>query len=111
MSERFIHECLDSKYKQKYRAENAKKRKSKEEQKGNEENLAAVALLNHETERKAIVIDSEGRSEVEDGDKNPKQHASDNALEDTLTTTAKARSLKLAVRKSSKTKPSSESRY
>jgi len=93
VSERFIHECLDSKYKQKYRAENAKKRKSKEEQKGNEENLAAVALLNHETERKAIVIDSEGRSEVEDGDKNP-----DNALEDTPTTTAKARSLKLAVK-------------
>jgi hypothetical protein len=98
VSERFIHECLDSKYKQKYRAENAKKRKSKEQEKGNEENLAAVALLNHETERKAIVIDSEGRSEVEDGDKSPKQHASDNALEDTPTTTAKARSLQLAVK-------------
>jgi hypothetical protein len=93
VSERFIHECLDSKYKQKYRAENAKKRKSKEEEKGNKENLAALPLLNHETERKVIVIDSEGRSEVEDGDKNP-----DNALEDTPTTTAKARSLQLAVK-------------
>jgi len=47
VSERFIHECLDDKYKQKYRAENAKKRRNKEEEKGNQEkNLAAVALLN-----------------------------------------------------------------
>jgi hypothetical protein len=98
VSERFIHECLDSKYKQKYRAENAKKRKSKEEEKGKEEKLAALPLLNHETERKVIVIDNEGRSEVEGGDKSPKQHASDNVLEDARTTTAKARSLELTVK-------------
>jgi hypothetical protein len=98
VSERFIHECLDNKYKQKYRAENAKKRKSKEEEKGNGQNLAAVALLNHETKRRVIVIDSEGRSGLEDGDKSPKQDASDNVLEDARTTTAKARSLQLAVK-------------
>jgi hypothetical protein len=38
VSERFIHECLDDKYKQKYRVENAKKRKNKEEEKGKARN-------------------------------------------------------------------------
>jgi len=37
VSERFVHICLDNKYKQKYRAENAKKRKSKEQEKGNDD--------------------------------------------------------------------------
>jgi hypothetical protein len=98
VSERFIHICLDNKYKQKYRAENAKKRKSKQEEKGNDENLAAQVLLKHETERRVFVIDSEGRSEVEDVDKSPKQHASNNVLEDARTTTAKARSMQIAVK-------------
>jgi hypothetical protein len=98
VSERFVHLCLDNKYKQKYRAENAKKRKSKEQEKGNEENLAALLLLNHETKRRVIVIDSEGRSEVEDVDKSTKQHASDNVLEDARTTIAKARSLQIAAK-------------
>ncbi len=98
VSERFIHECLDNKYKQKYRAENAKRRKSKEQEKGNKENLAAVALLNHKTKRSVIVSDSEGRSEVEDADKSTKQHASDNVLEDARTTMAKARSLQIAAK-------------
>jgi hypothetical protein len=101
VSERFIHECLDNKYKQKYRAENAKKRKSKEQEKGNKENLAALPLLNHET--KTSVIDSEGRSEVEDGDNSPKQHASDNILEDARITIAKARSLQTAVKQEEET--------
>jgi hypothetical protein len=108
VSERFIHECLDSKYKQKYRAENAKKRKSKEQEKGNEENLAAVALLNHKTKRSVIAIDSEGRSEVEDADKSTKQHASDNVLEDARTTIAKARSLQIAAKQEEKINNQSE---
>ncbi|MFL6420151.1 MAG: hypothetical protein ACJ71P_12135, partial [Nitrososphaeraceae archaeon] len=99
VSERFIHESLDDKYKQKYRAENAKKRKSKEEEKGNEENLAAVALLNRETKRKVtIIIDNQGRLEIVEDEKSPDQHASDNVAEDTGITTAKAHSLQRAVR-------------
>ena len=100
VSERFIHECLDDKYKQKYRAENAKKRRNKEEEKGNQEkNLAAVALLNRETKRKImIIIDKQGRLEVVDDEKSQNQQASDNVVEDAHITSAKARSLQLAVK-------------
>jgi hypothetical protein len=99
VSERFIHECLDDKYKQKYRVENAKKRKNKEEEKGNEQNLAAVALLNRETKRKiTIIIDNQGRLEIVQDEKSPDQHASDNVAEDTGVTTAKAHSLQRTVR-------------
>jgi hypothetical protein len=97
VSERFIHECLDNKYKQKYRAENAKKRKTRE--KGNEVNLAAVALLNNESKRRVITIDAKGRSRFEDAEQSSKQHASHNVVEDTHIATAKARSLQLAIRK------------
>jgi hypothetical protein len=57
MSERFVHECLDDKYKQKHRVENARKRKNKEEAEGNEEeNLAALPLLNQETEKRLLLL-------------------------------------------------------
>jgi hypothetical protein len=100
VSERFIHECLDDKYKQKYRAENAKKRRNKEEEKGNQEkNLAALPLLNRETKRKImIIIDKQGRLEVVDDEKSQNQQASDNVVEDAHITSAKARSLQLAVK-------------
>jgi hypothetical protein len=98
VSERFIHECLDDK--QKYRAENAKKRRNKEEEKGNQEkNLAALPLLNRETKRKImIIIDKQGRLEVVDDEKSQNQQASDNVVEDAHITSAKARSLQLAVK-------------
>ena len=96
VSERFNHECLDDKYKQKYRAENAKKRRNKEEEKGNQEkNL----VLNRETKRKImIIIDKQGRLEVVDDEKSQNQQASDNVVEDAHITSAKARSLQLAVK-------------
>jgi hypothetical protein len=101
VSERFIHECLDDKYKQKYRAENAKKRRNKEDEKGNQEkNLAAVALLNRETKKKImLIIDKQGRREVvDDEEKSQNQQASDNVVEDAHITSAKACSLQLAVK-------------
>lgn len=67
VSERFICECLDEKYKQKNRVENAKKQKKKNQE---EEKLAAVAPLkqveNEEDEKlkdkEVIVTDIDGRT-------------------------------------------------
>jgi hypothetical protein len=107
VSERFIHECLDEKYKQKYRAENARKRRNKEEEKGNQENnLAALPLLNRETKRKIMtiidklmtIIDKQGGLEVVDDEKSQNQQASDNVVRDAHITSAKARYLQLAVK-------------
>ena len=77
-----------------------KKRRNKEEGKGNQEkNLTAVALLNRETKRKImIIIDKQGRLEVVDDEKSQNQQASDNVVEDAHITSAKARSLQLAVK-------------
>lgn len=64
VSERFIHESLHDKYKQKRRVENAKKRKKRKQREDNE-NLAAVALLNQDDEDKnkqVIMHDVQGRS-------------------------------------------------
>jgi hypothetical protein len=44
VSELFIHQCLDEKYKQKHLVENARKQKRQQEQECNE-NLAAVARI------------------------------------------------------------------
>jgi hypothetical protein len=99
VSERFIHECLDDKYKQKYRVENAKKRRNKEEKGNQEKNLAAVTLLNREAKRKVmIIIDNQGRMEVVDDDKSQNRQASDNVVEDAHVSSAKARSLHLAIK-------------
>ena len=93
VSESFIHQCLDDKYKQKHRVENAKKRKKKEGQEEDisEENIAPLPLLNHheaEENKKAIIIDAEGRSTtiIEDKEK------ADNMTADSSTFTAKASS-------------------
>jgi hypothetical protein len=47
VSESFIHQCLDDKYKQKHRVENAKKQKKKEgqEEDNSEENLAPLPYI------------------------------------------------------------------
>jgi hypothetical protein len=45
VSERFIHNCLEEKYKQKRQVENARKQKKKQEAVGLE-NLAAISPLN-----------------------------------------------------------------
>ncbi|HEY6163840.1 MAG TPA: hypothetical protein VIW25_02930 [Nitrososphaeraceae archaeon] len=67
-SERFIRQCLDEKYKQKSRVENARKQKKKEEGKKEQqeqicnENLAALPPLNQEA--KEIAVDVHGREET-----------------------------------------------
>jgi hypothetical protein len=69
VSERFIRECLDDKYKKQHRMQNARKQKKTEEHK-DKENLAASAPLNQEeeTENKDIVIMQkvDGSSELEE---------------------------------------------
>jgi hypothetical protein len=63
VSERFIHNCLDEKYKQKSQVENA--RKQKKNQEGIDvENLAVIAPPNQEAEKKAITIEVDGREET-----------------------------------------------
>jgi hypothetical protein len=61
VSERFVRECLDEKYKQKIRVDNARKQKQhqQEEEHKNVDKLAAVTPLNEEVEEdknKALVI-------------------------------------------------------
>jgi hypothetical protein len=53
VSQRLIHECLDEKYKQKYRSENAKKQKKTQD-------LAAKVPLNAETTSN-LLIDTQGK--------------------------------------------------
>ena len=48
VSERFIHNCLDEKYKQKSQVENARKQKKKKQEEVDVENLAVVAPPNQE---------------------------------------------------------------
>ncbi len=57
VSERLIHECLEEKYKQPHRVKNARKR-------ANDKNLAAKALLNHRTQNKKVLIDTQGNQIV-----------------------------------------------
>jgi hypothetical protein len=63
ISERMIHDCLDEKYKQKHRVENARKQKGNK--KGDNENLAAPVPLNRsdDTDQKnnEVLIDTSGR--------------------------------------------------
>ena len=70
VSERFVRECLDEKYKQKSRVKNAKKQKKKQQ----EYNLAAVTPLNQEVEVDAedeeknkilVQTDVDGRSYIQ----------------------------------------------
>lgn len=72
-SERFIHECLDEKYKQQHRVENAKKQRRRQER---DENLAALAPLNQQEQqaknKEIIVNDVNGRSIEEEKEENSK---------------------------------------
>ena len=43
VSERFIRKCLDEKYKQNHRAENARKQRKRQQQECNENHLAALS--------------------------------------------------------------------
>lgn len=62
VSERFIHNCLEEKYKQKYRVENARKQKKKDTV--HIENLAVVAPLNQEAKTKEVILEVDGREET-----------------------------------------------
>ena len=67
VSERFIRECLDEKYKQKVRVENARKQKYHRRQEEEDKvsgKLAAVTPLNQveeEENKKVIILDTDGR--------------------------------------------------
>jgi hypothetical protein len=74
VSERFIRECLDEKYKQKVRVENARKQKYQTRQEEEDKasgKLAAVTPLNQEVEedeenKKVIILDTDGRISLQD---------------------------------------------
>ena len=61
VSERFIHNCLDEKYKQKSQVENARRQKKETVDVGN---LAVISPPNQEAEKEAITIDVDGREET-----------------------------------------------
>jgi myosin heavy subunit len=64
VSERLIHDCLDEKYKQKHRVENARKQRKNQ----SAEDLAAMVPLNNvnvERRKKEVVIDTSGNEIVE----------------------------------------------
>jgi hypothetical protein len=90
VSERFVRECLDEKYKQKPRVENARKQKKKqnygEDKEEDIDELAAVAPLNQELENdKIILVEASGQSLVQrDGDSNDKRvlDTNDDSTED-----------------------------
>jgi hypothetical protein len=59
VSPRFIRECLDDKYKQKVRVENARKQKLQEDVK-----LAAVPPLNEEENKEIMMVNVDGRTRI-----------------------------------------------
>jgi hypothetical protein len=64
ISESFVRQCLDDKYKKSYRAENAKKQNKKQtpnEYKEGVEKLASIPTRNPVTKDKKILIDTDGR--------------------------------------------------
>jgi hypothetical protein len=76
ISERFIRECLDEKYKQKIRAENAKKQKQQEKEYKISDKLAAVTPLNQaekeqevkeegQENKEVIIVDTDGKTFAE----------------------------------------------
>ena len=58
VSPRLIRECLDEKYKQKYRSNNAKKQKKNHDS-------AAISPLSEQMESKEILLDAQGNTLVE----------------------------------------------
>ncbi len=76
VSERFVRQCLDEKYKQKSRIENARRQKKQNylENEKDIDKLAAVTPLNQEYENdKIILVEANGQAIVQkDGDNNDK---------------------------------------
>ena len=57
----FVHKCLDEKYKQNHRVENARKQKKRQhQQECNENHLAAAMPLNQEAKSNEIMVYLEG---------------------------------------------------
>jgi hypothetical protein len=96
VSERFIRECLDEKYKQKVRVENARKQKyqirQEEEDKAGGK-LAAVTPLNQEVEedenKKVIIIDTDGRISLQDDEEQEEGRQASTTTTDSFTITGK----------------------
>ncbi|MER5174860.1 MAG: hypothetical protein ABJB76_03815 [Candidatus Nitrosocosmicus sp.] len=64
VSERFIRECLDEKYKQKSRVDNAKKQQKHHQQRQKELKLAVVTPLNPEIQKEEKVEDDENKQVI-----------------------------------------------
>ena len=69
VSDSFIRQCLDEKYKQNSRVENARKQKKQQTFTANSD-LAALTTLNSVTKDKKILIDTSGRAIFEEAQKN-----------------------------------------
>jgi hypothetical protein len=91
VSERFIHECLDEKYKQKSRVENARKQKKRPKEPKVINKLAALSPLNQEVEeadKKVIILDANGRIIIQE-DENGKPSTSTSITTNTPAMTSK----------------------
>jgi hypothetical protein len=95
VSERFIRECLDEKYKQKVRVENARKQKyqiRQEEEDKASGKLAAVTPLNQDEEeenKKVIIIDTDGRISLQDDEEQEEGRQLSTTTTDSFTITGK----------------------
>jgi hypothetical protein len=92
VSERFIHECLDEKYKQKHLVDNAKKQKRQQDRQDGNENLAALPPLNQEARNKEV--DSDGRS-VKEKNQVPSKTVNTSITDSTFHTRASSQRLEL----------------
>jgi hypothetical protein len=95
VSERFIRECLDEKYKQKVRVENARKQKyqiRQEEEDKASGKLAAVTPLNQDEEdenKKVIILDTDGRISFQDDEEQEERRQPSTTTTDSFTITGK----------------------
>jgi hypothetical protein len=96
VSERFIRECLDEKYKQKVRVENARKQKYQTRQEEEDKasgKLAAVTPLNQEVEedenKKVIILDTDGRISFQDEEEQEERRQPSTTTTDSFTITGK----------------------
>ncbi len=90
VSERFIHECLDEKYKQKSRVDNARKQKKEPKEPQVISKLAALPPLNQEVEeddKKVIMLDTDGGITIqEDENDEPPTTTCSSIMDKTFTT-------------------------
>ena len=68
VSERFIRECLDEKYKEKVRVENARKQRPKKDKETDK--LAAVTPLN---QQEVVAVDANGRTSIQEDEEKDKE--------------------------------------